>query len=57
MQLGGDVSVEFSPTGLVCDIWVPLAPEHCLRAIRSKTGTPKEDLWIGVVSVFPACSQ
>jgi hypothetical protein len=28
MQLGGDVSVEFSPTGLVCDIWVPLAPEH-----------------------------
>jgi two-component sensor histidine kinase len=27
-ELGGDVSVEFSPTGLVCDIRVPLAPEH-----------------------------
>jgi hypothetical protein len=36
-QLGGDVSVEFSPSGLVCDIRVPLA-EHELAPLAPEGG-------------------
>ena len=38
-QLGGDVSVEFSPSGLVCDIRVPLAEHELARP--APEGSPR----------------
>ena len=36
-ELGGEVMVEFSPTGLVCDIRVPLTPEHTVVSSVSES--------------------